>query len=119
MKATGIVRRLDSLGRAVVPKELRRSLGWDEGTPIEIFTVDGGVVFKEYKPSNEQIENFQEKMNSLLLEYKSYTDSEGRAAARHRAFGYATALLDACTDILIEQEMNDLWETEYREKFGF
>ena len=38
MKATGIVRRIDDLGRGVVPKEIRRTLGIREGTPLEIFT---------------------------------------------------------------------------------
>lgn len=47
MKATGIVRRIDDLGRVVVPKEIRRTLGIREGTPLEIFTgKDGEVILK-------------------------------------------------------------------------
>ena len=49
MKATGIVRRIDDLGRVVIPKEIRRTLRIREGDPLEIFTdKDGGVVFRKY-----------------------------------------------------------------------
>lgn len=49
MKATGIVRRIDDLGRVVVPKEIRRSLGIKEGDPIELYLdEEGGIVLKPY-----------------------------------------------------------------------
>lgn len=49
MKATGIVRRIDDLGRVVIPKEIRRTMRIREGDPLEIYTSnDGGVVFKKY-----------------------------------------------------------------------
>ena len=48
MKATGIVRRIDDLGRVVIPKEIRRTLHIREGDPLEIFTEEGGsVVFRK------------------------------------------------------------------------
>ena len=48
MKATGIVRRIDDLGRVVIPKEIRRTLRIREGDPLEIFTdTDGVVIFKK------------------------------------------------------------------------
>ena len=48
MKATGIVRRIDDLGRVVIPKEIRRTLRIREGDPLEIYTEkDGGVIFEE------------------------------------------------------------------------
>ena len=54
MKATGIVRRIDDLGRVVVPKEIRRTLRIHEGDPLEIFTEsDGSVVLKKYSPIGE------------------------------------------------------------------
>lgn len=54
MKATGIVRRIDDLGRVVIPKEIRRTLRLKEGEPLEIFTENGGeVVFKKYSPVGE------------------------------------------------------------------
>ena len=54
MKATGIVRRIDDLGRVVVPKEIRRTLRLREGEPMEIFTRgDGEIVLKKYSPIGE------------------------------------------------------------------
>ena len=54
MKATGIVRRIDDLGRVVIPKEIRRTLRIREGDPLEIFTAsDGEVIFKKYSPIGE------------------------------------------------------------------
>lgn len=54
MKATGIVRRIDELGRVVIPKEIRRTLRIREGDPLEIFTEnDGGIVLKKYSPIGE------------------------------------------------------------------
>lgn len=53
MKATGIVRRVDDLGRVVIPKEIRRNLKIREGDPLELFVDDGGVMFKPYSPARE------------------------------------------------------------------
>lgn len=54
MKATGIVRRIDDLGRVVIPKEIRRTLRIREGDPLEIYTdTQGGVIFKKYSPVGE------------------------------------------------------------------
>ena len=54
MKATGIVRRIDDLGRVVIPKEIRRTMRLREGTPLEIFTdIDGQVILKKYSPMAE------------------------------------------------------------------
>lgn len=52
MKSTGMVRRIDDLGRVVIPKEVRRRLGIDEGDPIEIFVEGENVIFKKYNVSN-------------------------------------------------------------------
>lgn len=54
MKATGIVRRIDDLGRVVIPKEIRRVLRIREGDPLEIYTSNSGeVILKKYSPINE------------------------------------------------------------------
>ena len=54
MKATGIVRRIDDLGRVVIPKEIRRTLRLREGTPLEIFTDrEGEIILKKYSPMVE------------------------------------------------------------------
>lgn len=55
MRATGIVRRVDDLGRVVIPKEIRRTLRIKEGDPLEIFTTrEGEVVFKKYVYCDEK-----------------------------------------------------------------
>ena len=70
MKATGIVRRIDDLGRVVVPKEIRKVLRIREGDPLEIYTgTSGEVILKKYSPISElgQIaEGFVETASSIL-----------------------------------------------------
>lgn len=54
MKATGIVRRIDELGRVVIPKEIRRTMRIREGDPLEIYTdKNDGIIFKKYSPVGE------------------------------------------------------------------
>lgn len=66
MKATGIIRRIDELGRIVIPKELRRTLNIKVGDPIEIFTADDGVIaLRKYEPSNSVL-NYLERLEALI-----------------------------------------------------
>ena len=66
MKATGIVRRIDDLGRVVVPKEIRRTLRIREGDPLEIFTDrEGGVILRKYSPIRELGEFAQQYADSM------------------------------------------------------
>lgn len=66
MKATGIVRRIDDLGRVVIPKEIRRTLRIREGDPLEIFTDrEGEVILKKYSPIGELTEFATEFAESL------------------------------------------------------
>ncbi|MBQ6820633.1 MAG: stage V sporulation protein T [Clostridium sp.] len=75
MKATGIVRRIDDLGRVVIPKEIRRTLRIREGDPLEIFTDrEGGVILKKYSPigeltdfSKEYAESLQQAIGHIVL----------------------------------------------------
>lgn len=53
MKGTGIIRRVDDLGRIVLPKEIRRKVGITEGTPMEIFYDSGEIVLRKYRTSEE------------------------------------------------------------------
>ena len=55
MKATGIVRRIDDLGRIVIPKEIRRNLGHREGEAMELFLENDCVCLKKYSPSEEDL----------------------------------------------------------------
>lgn len=78
MKATGIVRRIDDLGRVVIPKEIRRTMRIREGDPLEIFTqADGEVIFKKYSPVGE-----------LGADTKQYADILSRTT------GYACVICD-------------------------
>lgn len=73
MKATGIVRRIDDLGRVVIPKEIRRTLRIREGDPLEIFTDrDGGVILKKYSPIGE-LSEFANEYCESLYETTGYT----------------------------------------------
>ena len=68
MKATGIVRRIDDLGRVVIPKEIRRTLRIREGDPLEIFVDrDGEVILKKYSPINE-LGNFAKEYGEALYD---------------------------------------------------
>ena len=66
MKATGIVRRIDDLGRIVIPKEIRRSIGLREGEPLEIF-IEGGdtVCFRKYKTNlGDAVEHLRDQIEN-------------------------------------------------------
>lgn len=72
MKATGIVRRIDDLGRVVVPKEIRRTLRIREGDPMEIFTNRyGEIILKKYSPIGE-IDNFAKQYAESLAQVSGY-----------------------------------------------
>ena len=72
MKATGIVRRIDDLGRVVIPKEIRRTMRIREGDPLEIFTdKDGEVIFKKYSPIGE-LGNFASQYADILAKISGY-----------------------------------------------
>lgn len=74
MKATGIVRRIDDLGRIVIPKEIRRTLRIRESDPLEIFTDrEGEIILKKYSPIGE--------MNTFAKQYaESLAQVSGRTA---------------------------------------
>ncbi len=73
MKATGIVRRIDDLGRVVVPKEIRRTLKIREGDPLEIYTEkEGEIVLKKYSPVGE-IKGFASQYAESLASFVPHT----------------------------------------------
>ena len=77
MKATGIVRRIDDLGRVVIPKEIRRACNIREGDPLEIFLQDGAAVFRKYNPT------YRDDLMATLQDAADYYDSheDDRATA--------------------------------------
>jgi AbrB family transcriptional regulator (stage V sporulation protein T) len=85
MKATGIVRRIDELGRVVIPKEIRRTLRIREGDPLEIYTdKDGEVILKKYSPMSE-LSNFAAQYAETLYKTSGHvvciTDRDSIIAA--------------------------------------
>lgn len=85
MKATGIVRRIDDLGRVVIPKEIRRTLKIREGDPLEIYTdQEGEVILKKYSPIGE--------MGSFAKEY---------AETLHQVSGHIVIITDRDTVIAV------------------
>lgn len=73
MKATGIVRRIDDLGRVVIPKEIRRTMRIREGDPLEIYTdKDGEVIFKKYSPMGE-LSSFATQICETLNKTSGFT----------------------------------------------
>ncbi len=72
MKATGIVRRIDDLGRVVIPKEIRRTQRIREGDPLEIYVGrDGEVILKKYSPINE-LGDFAQEYAAALAEHANH-----------------------------------------------
>lgn len=66
MKATGVVRRIDDLGRIVIPKEIRRTLRIREGDPLEVFVDNGGeIILKKYSPIGELSEFAQSYIDAV------------------------------------------------------
>ena len=71
MEATGIVRRVDDLGRVVIPKEIRRNLGIHEGDPLEIFLHEDCICFKKYTT------NKLKKVSDAFRELVDFAEEEG------------------------------------------
>ena len=71
MKATGIIRRVDDLGRVIIPKEIRRSIGIREGDPLEIFLHEDGVYLKKYTT------NKLEKVYDAFTDLADFAEEEG------------------------------------------
>ena len=80
MKATGVVRRIDDLGRVVIPKEIRKILRIKEGSPLEIFTdKEGKVILKKYSPIGELSEfatEYAETLNKTTGHIACITDKD-------------------------------------------
>lgn len=95
MRATGIVRRIDELGRVVIPKEIRRTLRIREGDPLEIYTDhDGEVVLKKYSPIGE-----------ISAIAKDYTDS------LYRTLGHIVLISDRDAVVAVSgASKHDQWE---------
>ena len=80
MKATGIIRRVDDLGRIVIPKEIRRTLGIREGEAMELYTdSDGCVIFRKYSQSlKADVERIIDNLSNSIEDYRE--EQEARNA---------------------------------------
>ncbi len=67
MKATGIVRRIDDLGRVAIPKEIRRTLGIQDSDPLEIFVGDGQIILRPYD-SNRAMQGILKRLRSAVFD---------------------------------------------------
>lgn len=75
MKATGIIRRIDDLGRVVIPREIRRTLHIKEGDPFEIFLDNkGGVMFRKYE--SDCVQELYNAFDDLIEYYRVYGTAE-------------------------------------------
>lgn len=108
MKATGIVRRIDDLGRVVIPKEIRRTMHIREGDPLEIFVDrDGEVILKKYSPLGE-LGNFSkeyaEAMNQTIGHVVCISDRDTMIAV---SGGFKKELMGKNIGTSIEKAMAD------------
>lgn len=82
MKASGIIRRIDDLGRIVIPKEIRRAMGAREGTPMEIFhDKEGTILLKKYLPEQDllgQVISLDEAVKDMAVELGPETTGDMR-----------------------------------------
>lgn len=92
MKATGIIRRIDDLGRVIIPKEIRRNCKIREGDPLEIFLEDsGGIVFKKYNPN--YLDDLVFTLQSAADYYDNYEDNRAIAGQLKKIAKEVDALL--------------------------
>lgn len=69
MKATGVVRRIDDLGRIVIPKEIRRNFKINEGDSLEIFVESNSIIFKKYSLLDDMVENAFDLVDAVFKVY--------------------------------------------------
>lgn len=67
MKATGIIRRVDDLGRIVIPREIRKNLGIREGDPLELYVEKDTIIFQKYQA------NFADEIQNILAKMENFT----------------------------------------------
>lgn len=112
MKATGIVRRIDDLGRVVIPKEIRRTLRIREADPLEIYTgKEGEIILKKYSPMGEFGGVLEELCEAV------YKSTKRNCVICDRDWVVAAA--GPCKDMVVEKTIsNDMKEAmEYRNKY--
>lgn len=108
MKATGIVRRIDDLGRVVIPKEIRRTLRIREGDPLEIFVDrEGEVILKKYSPIGELGDFAQEYADSLYESLNHVTLISDRDSIIAVSGASKKTYMDKTIGDIVESSMHD------------
>lgn len=95
MKITGIIRRVDDLGRVVIPKEIRQNIGIHEGDPLEIFLHEDCVCFKKYNA------NKLEKVSDAFRELADFAEDEGGFRMRTMVSGLQAEVEEKLKEIFI------------------
>ena len=117
MKATGIVRRIDDLGRVVIPKEIRRTMRIREGDPLEIYTdKDGQLIFKKYSPIGELSDFASDICDSL----KKSTDGIAAVCDRDNVIAIAGGARRELLDKPVSQRLVEIMDSRntYRHQSG-
>ena len=96
MKATGIIRRVDDLGRIVIPREIRKNLGIKEGDPLEVSVDEKGVYFQKI----DMVTDFIDEMSEIINSYEDDISGE------------ITALLLKARGLAIEKKRKEMEEGE-------
>ena len=118
MKATGIVRRVDSLGRVVIPKEIRHTLRIKEGSPLEIYTEkDGGVTFRKYSPLGD-LQDFAGQICDSIRKNTGHIAAVSDLSDRYH-LGVAALILSqgdlmGCVMMLLDENGEPLQESDQR-----
>ena len=117
MKATGIVRRIDDLGRVVIPKEIRRTLRIREGDPLAIYTErDGEVIFKKYSPMGDLTELAAQICDSIAKNTGHIAAVSDRDSIIAVAGASKRDLMDKANSRELEQLMEE--RSTYRYSYG-
>lgn len=95
MKATGIIRKIDDLGRIVIPKEIRRNCHIREGDSLEIFIDDGAVCFKKYEIN--RLEEFSDAFKNLA----DFAEDEGGFRMRNLVLGLQAEVEEKLKEIFV------------------
>lgn len=110
MKSTGIIRRIDDLGRIVIPKDIRKKMGVYEGEPIEFFfsEQDGEIVLKKYVPETipKVITCFVNYRNNAIFQAENITEEELK---HYKELGFVEVCLE---------EYHRMYDRIYREAIG-
>lgn len=107
MKATGMVRRIDDLGRVVIPKEIRRTMRIREGDPLEIFTdKEGELIFKKYSPIGE----LSDFAGQICESIKKATDAIAAVCDRETIIAVAGGAKRELMDKPVSRQLADIME---------